>query len=56
MAIWALIVIGAGGLVGPGSLWWLIPIAACTVFSRGGHRHHHREWSDEAPREELTRI
>jgi hypothetical protein len=38
--IWALITVAAVVFIGPGALWWLVPLAFFR-FRGFGHLHHH---------------
>jgi len=39
-ALWTLILVAAVVLIGPGALWWLVPLAFFKFGAFGG-RHHH---------------
>jgi hypothetical protein len=43
-AIWLVIIVGAAFLMGPASLWWLVPLA---WFKLGGFGHHHHRRDDD---------
>ena len=45
-ALWAVILVVAAIAIGPGALWWLVPLA---FFRFGGFRHHHRSRDDDTP-------
>jgi hypothetical protein len=56
MAALVLIVVGAALLLGPWSLWWLVPLAWFKLGAFGHHRPHHHAAPRELPRQrdELT--
>jgi hypothetical protein len=60
MAIWALILVGAVVLIGPGSLWWLAPLAFFRFggFPTSGHDHRGREHHNRELQQgvDLTRV
>ena len=47
-AIWVVILVAAVVLIGPGALWWLVPLAFFKFGAFGGHHHH---TSRERPRQ-----
>jgi hypothetical protein len=49
VTVWAFILVVAAIAIGPGALWWLVPLAFFR-FGGFGHHHHHRSRS-ERPRE-----
>jgi hypothetical protein len=56
--LWAVILVAATVLIGPGALWWLVPLAFFRF--RGFGHHHHRARRDrwhELPRgDDLTLV
>jgi hypothetical protein len=55
-AFWIAIIVLAAVALGPGSLWWLIPLAWFKLGAFGHHRSHRHEPPHELPpqRDELT--
>jgi hypothetical protein len=55
--LWAVVLVAAIVFIGPGALWWLVPLA---FFRFRGFGHHHRARRDrwrELPRgDDLTLV
>ena len=53
-AIWAVILVAVAFAIGPGALWWVVPLA---FFRLRGFGHHHRRYDAiETKRDELTLV
>jgi hypothetical protein len=50
-AVWVVLLVVAAIAIGPGALWWLVPLA---FFRFGGFGHHHRD-RDHDDRHQLQR-
>lgn len=56
-ALWIVILVAATIAIGPGALWWLVPLAFFR-FGGFGHQRHHSDNSRELPRgsDDLTLV
>jgi hypothetical protein len=53
-AFWTMVIIAAAFLMGPASLWWLVPLAWFKLGGFGRHHHHDRDAIEAKRDDELT--